>query len=703
MIPNNYVEMIYAGFLGMNVGIRLGAPIEPVVWTHDRIRDVYGDIRNYVKEYKTFSADDDANGPVFFIRALYDDAVDRELEPDDVGKAWLNYAREGIGMFWWGGENVSTEHTAYLNLQRGIPAPRSGSIEVNGLEMAEQIGGQIFIDSWGLLFPGNMQKAADYAEKAASVSHDGNGLYGARFMAACIAKAFETKSIDDVIEAGLSVIPADSTYAKVVHAVMEFHRDNPEDFRACWHYLDEHWGYDKYTGVCHIIPNAGVCVLAMLYGEGDFARTVEIASMCGWDTDCNAGNVGTILGVMAGLEGIPAHYRKPINDFIVASSVSGYLNLVDFPTFSKELALLGYRMNGVEAPDQLAQRVKPGEVYFDFDLPGSTHGFRTSNSFKTPVVRHSAQHTKNSRGSLEVVFDRLVTGDSSKLYFKPFHRREEFNDEKYKPTFAPLIAAGQQVSASFYLDQWEGEPLTLTPYVRNTHTKEDVKLASFAPACGAWTDVVFTVPDTDGAVIDEIGWILESDSPLLNRAIGSLFLGRFHVTGAAEYAIDFAKQYKEFGSVTPFAQHRGKWELKDGALHGASETDCSTYSGNYYAGKIIVEATVKPIAGESHLLITRAQGIKRHYLAGFDGAGKVSFIREDFGQERLISAAYDWKHGEEYRMRLVADEEHFALDINGVNVLECRDSYFGRGMFGFGSLGPVESEFRDVKVYTEVE
>ncbi|RIX51229.1 ADP-ribosylglycohydrolase family protein [Paenibacillus nanensis] len=702
MIPKHYVETVYAGFLGMNVGIRLGAPIEPVVWTHDRIRDVYGDIRSYVKEYKTFSADDDANGPVFFIRALYDDAVDRELTPDDVGKAWLNYAREGIGMFWWGGENVSTEHTAYLNLRRGIPAPRSGSIEVNGLELAEQIGGQIFIDSWGLLFPGQVEKAAEYAEKAASVSHDGNGLYGARFMAACIAKAFEAASIDEVIAAGLSVIPEDSTYARVVHAVMAFHKSNPSDFRACWNYLDENWGYDKYTGVCHIIPNAGVCVLALLYGAGDFARTVEYASMCGWDTDCNAGNVGTILGVMGGLAGIPEHYRKPINDFIVASSVSGYLNLVDFPTFAKELALLGYRVNGEEAPEELKRRVKPGELFFDFDLPGSTHGFRTSNSFKTPVVRHSgAVHTDDSRGSLEVVFDRLVEGDSSKLYFKPFYRREEFNDEKYKPVFAPLACAGQTVKASFYLDQWEGRPLTLTSYVRNTHTKEDVRLDTVTPASGRWTEIEFVIPDTDGAVIDEIGWILESASPLTDRAIGSLYLGCFHVSGAADYTIDFAKQYKEFGSVTPFAQHRGKWELQGGALHCVTDGDCSTYSGNYYAKKTVVEATIKPIAGDSHCMIARAQGIMRHYLAGFDGAGTVSLIRQNFGQERLASAAFDWKHGEEYRFKLTADGDMMTLMINGANVLECKDDAFAGGMFGFGCLKQGENEIRDVRVHSE--
>lgn len=699
MMPKTYVETVYAGFIGMNVGIRLGAPIEPVAWTYERIRDVYGDIRNYVKSYNTFAADDDANGPVFFVRALYDDADGRELTPEDVGKAWLNYAREGIGMFWWGGEDISTEHRAYLNLRKGIPAPRSGSIEVNGLEMAEQIGGQIFIDSWGLLFPGNPEKAAEYAEKAASVSHDGNGLYGARFMAACIAKAFEASSVQAVIAEGLRHIPGDSTYARVVNAVLDFREGRPGDWQACRQYLEDHWGYDKYTGVCHIIPNAGVCVLALLYGEGDFARTVEIASMCGWDTDCNAGNVGTILGVYSGLAGIPDHYRKPINDFIVASSVSGYLNLVDFPTFARELALLGYRVNGEEAPRRLKESFKPGEVFFDFDLPGSTHGFRTSNGFKTPVVRHSALRSRDgSRGSLEVVFDRLVTGDSSKIYWKPFYRRAEFNDEKYKPVFSPLACSGQRVSAAIYADQWEGEPIVLTPYVRNTFTQKDILLEPIKPPNGQWSEISFVIPDTDGALLDEIGWILESPSPLADRAIGSLFLGRFRIEGPVSYTIDFAKQAKEFGSITPFSHHRGKWELDGGAMVCRSERDAASFSGNYYERDMAVEATVQPLEGTSHLLIVRAQGVMRHYLAGFDGPGTVSFIKQDFGTTRLITAKYDWKPGKEYRFKLSAEGDAFTLGINGENVLECRDPSFGHGMFGFGCLEGGVSGIKDVAV-----
>jgi len=73
-IPSDYLERVYAGFLGKNVGIRLGAPVEPAIWTYERIREVYGDVKSYLKPYRNFAADDDANGPVYFVRPLLEAA-----------------------------------------------------------------------------------------------------------------------------------------------------------------------------------------------------------------------------------------------------------------------------------------------------------------------------------------------------------------------------------------------------------------------------------------------------------------------------------------------------------------------------------------------------------------------------------------------------------------------------------------------------
>lgn len=79
-MDQNLLSRLYGGFLGMNVGIRLGAPVEPGIWTVERIERTYGDIRGYIKEYKHFAADDDANGPVFFCAPWTTPAV-RSLPP----------------------------------------------------------------------------------------------------------------------------------------------------------------------------------------------------------------------------------------------------------------------------------------------------------------------------------------------------------------------------------------------------------------------------------------------------------------------------------------------------------------------------------------------------------------------------------------------------------------------------------------------
>ena len=318
---------IYSGFLGKAIGVRLGAPVEPTIWTYERIRSTYGEITSYLRDFNNFAADDDTNGPVYFIRAMRDYQL--RPTPDQVAQTWLNYAGDGHGMYWWGGYGRSTEHTAYLNLRAGIPAPRSGSIAQNGAAIAEQIGGQIFIDSWGWVNPGNPERAAEMSATAASVAHDGDGLNGARFVAACIASTFTARSIGEVFEAGFATLEAGSTYARVAEAVRAFHAEHPKDWRACRDMLTADFGYDRYPGVCHIIPNAGVLVLALLYGEGDLPRTVEIATMCGWDTDCNAGNAGAIVGTLQGAQKTWDKYRKPINDAIVASGVTGTLNIVD--------------------------------------------------------------------------------------------------------------------------------------------------------------------------------------------------------------------------------------------------------------------------------------------------------------------------------------------------------------------------------------
>jgi len=97
-----------------------------------------------------------------------------------------------------------------------VPAPRSGSIELNGQVVAEQIGSQIFIDGWGMVAPGDPEFAADLARRAASVSHDGEAIYGAQVIAAMEAQAFVESDLDNLLDTGLAFIPRDSTIYRLV-------------------------------------------------------------------------------------------------------------------------------------------------------------------------------------------------------------------------------------------------------------------------------------------------------------------------------------------------------------------------------------------------------------------------------------------------------------------------------------------------------
>ena len=149
-----YVERVYAGVLGKIIGVYLGRPFEG--WLHDRIVAELGEVDHYVHErfrMPLVVTDDDIAGTFSFPRALEDNGFDPDLTPAQIGQGWLNYLIDQRTVLWWGGMGVSTEHTAFLRLQSGVEAPASGSRKLNGKTISEQIGAQIFIDGWAMLFP----------------------------------------------------------------------------------------------------------------------------------------------------------------------------------------------------------------------------------------------------------------------------------------------------------------------------------------------------------------------------------------------------------------------------------------------------------------------------------------------------------------------------------------------------------------------
>ncbi len=679
MNTRDIYERIYAGFIAKAIGVRLGAPVEPTIWTLERIAKTYGEVTNYLHEFRNFAADDDTNGPVYFIRVLRDYGLDFTAEEE--GKTWLNYAAEEHGMYWWGGFGRSTEHTAYLNLKNGIPAPASGSIATNGAAIAEQIGGQIFIDSWGWLNPGNPERAAEMSARAASVAHDGNGLNGARFVAAAIARAFVAKSIGEIVDAAMAQIPADSEYARVAKAVIAHHEAHPDDWRSCQKMLVADFGYDRYPGVCHIIPNAGVLIMAVLYGKGDLPRTAEIATMAGWDTDCNAGNAAAIVGTFQGLQPGWDKYRKPINDFLVTSGVLGTVNIVDIPTFARELVVTGQRLNG-ETPDPLwVEDFERRGLRFDFDAPGSTHGFRAAGT-NLILLRHTDEvHTGNSRGALEIQLDRLDRGQGGRVFYKPWYRQSEFNDERYRPMFTPVADNGQIVRFKLKLDPWNGDGnLRVVPYVRRSMSGTIEEIGSWQiPSKDEWQQYEFAIPDTSTEAVDEIGVSIEYFGRL--KFLGRLFLADFTVSGPGKVVIDPSVETLEWGGPTRCTWNRGYFTIESGRLHMHTASNADLWTGNAYLRDQRVTAALTPLAGGSHLVSARVQGTSRFYAAGFHN-GQAVILKEDHGTSELAAIPFTLALGRDYGLELRVIGDRLTLSIDGKELLNATDGAYRYGMGG---------------------
>ncbi len=693
-ILDNYVEKLYAGWLGKVIGVRFGAPIEG--FEYDRILKLFGDnIVDYIIDYKDFAADDDTNGPMFFIRALEDYDCSSNLTAQDIANTLLNYTSYEHGFFWWGRFGISTEHTAYLNLRSGIPAPRSGSIEQNGKSIAEQIGGQIFIDSWGLVNPGNPALAAEFAAKAASVTHGGNGIYGGMFVAAAIAAAFTAKSVNDIIETALSYIPKECEYTRVTRAVMSYYQnDELHSWRSCFEYVKDNFGYDKYPGACHIIPNAAVMILSLLYGEEDFDETIGICNMCGWDTDCNVGNIGTIIGTYVGLEKINYEkWRKPINDFIVCSGSLGSLNIVDLPQSVAYLARLAYKLADEEPTGKYGDFVKGILPKFNFVLPNSTHGFRVVSTSGNKVY-----NVENAGGFLELSVDSLEKEERISLFHKTYYRPKDFHDDRYNPCTSPIFYPGQTFSG-YVKTENVSVPIYLKAYVKDSNHGEyyygdEVALGQ------DWQHVKIELPYLSGVCIDETGVIYYTkDSRTDNHKI---YIRDFDINGKVNYEIDYSKECMDYYAqnhieVSQMTNLKGIWKLDNGVMYGSCHDYGEVYTGMLEWENYKVTAKITPVLGEWFGVNFRVQGSIKSYCAGFSANNKLQIRKNNNGYSVLAEVDFDWNVEQQYEFDIIVEKSKYTVCVDGIELLTVVDSElpYRRGCVGFslrdGSKMAVES------------
>ncbi|GAA4675816.1 ADP-ribosylglycohydrolase family protein [Phytohabitans rumicis] len=246
--------------------------------------------------------DDDLNFALLALRILQ--AHGRDFTSADVAQAWLDWLPAG--------RVFTAERVAYRNLLLGLVPPETAR---HHNPFREWIGAQIRADVYGWTSPGRPDLAASLAYRDAVVSHVGDGVSGAMWVAAMTSAAVVASTVDEVLDAGESVLP-DGPFARAVREA----RSLRGDWESIVDAVEKRHGHLHWV---HVRNNAALVAAALAYSGGDFDRGICAVVSGGWDTDSNGATVGSVLGALTGGSGIRPEWTGPLKGRLT-SSIGGF-------------------------------------------------------------------------------------------------------------------------------------------------------------------------------------------------------------------------------------------------------------------------------------------------------------------------------------------------------------------------------------------
>jgi ADP-ribosylglycohydrolase len=678
-LPPDYVERVYAGVLGKLVGVYLGRPFEG--WWYDRIMAELGEVWYYVNERSDAAlrrnvalivTDDDITGTFTFLKALPDYGNSRAITPQQIGQSWLNYIVEQRSILWWGGLGNSTEHTAYLRLKNGIPAPESGSSARNGKVVAEQIGAQIFIDGWAMVAPGDPALAADLARRAASVSHDGEAIYGAQVLAAMEAQAFVEPDVHKLIDCGLSFIPKDSVIARMIHDIRDWHAGQ-KNWRANRERIATHYGYDKYGGNCHMVPNHGLIIFSLLHGDDDLQTSLMIVNTSGWDTDCNSGNLGCLLGIKNGLAAFETgpDWRGPVADRLYLPTAEGGDAISDALRETYRVVNIGRALHG-QAP------LKPKQgARFHFELPGSLQGWQAETSARfgsTARLENVAGHSQLGSRSLAIRYQQVATGRPARVATATFIPPEAIDMPGYELLASPTLYPGQTLRAAISADAADTAPVRCRLFIQRYGPANQL-LTAYGPdaslAPGAEQRFTWRIANTDSSPIAEVGLEIVSGQ----RAQGTIYLDYLTWEGAPDALLtrqaDGGTMWRR-AWVDGCDQWDERWPepFRLAQNHGTGLISQGTREWTDYR----VTATITPHLVASAGLAARVQGLKRYYALLLCADGKAGLVKALDGTHTLAESDFDWQFGQSHELSMQVVGSRILGWIDGRLLFDVQDT-----------------------------
>ena len=669
-IPRDYEERVYAGVLGKIIGVYLGRPFEG--WRHERIIDDLGEVRYFVHEKlgkPLIVADDDISGTFTFLRAMPDYGNTLALTPAQIGQTWLNYLIEKRTVLWWGGMGNSTEHTAYLRLKSGISAPESGSMDLNGQIVAEQIGAQIFIDGWGMISPGDPEQAADLARRAASVSHDGEAIHAAQVIAAMEAEAFVEPDIDALLDVGTSVIPEGSLICRLISDLRDW-RGKYDSWYEAFYRIVASYGYDKYGGNCHVVPNHALVILALLYCEDSFSKALTIVNTAGWDTDCNSGNVGCLMGIKNGLAGLDdgPDFRGPVRDRMYLPTADGGRTVTDALHEACDIIRIGRAL-----ANELAPLPKEG-ARFHFHLPGATQGFLPEESIEcrgTTSVENVEGHSESGHRSLAIRYRGLADGRYARVVRETYPALVP--PGSYRMVASPTLYPGQTLTARLSADEANATSVEARLFVR-AYGESDELFAVRGPrsqlAPGAAETLQWRVDVPVGCPIAWVGLELASKA----RAEGTVYVDWLTWSGSPRMKLD-PPSHEGKAWLQAWVQACDSVITQRGHSYRIIQDEGTgmLIQGSREWRDYVVSASFVPHLARSFAVAARVQGLRRYYALKLVNGGKAQLVRELDGTCVLAETPYRWELYQAYKLSLEVRGRGITGSVNGETLLDVED------------------------------
>ncbi len=302
------MDKIRGGWAGQTIGVVYGAPTEfkfTGTLIPDNIPISWGE--GYVKHWwdRKPGLFDDVYNDLTFAEAFEQLGLDASSEELAMRFAYAPY------------HLAHANQAGRYNVRQGIMPPASGSWLNN--PHADDLDFQIEADFVGLMAPGMIPQALDIAERVGHIMNSGDGFYGGAYVAGLYSAAFIESDPAKIVDMALEGIPQESTFWQCVNDVRLLHRKYPADWKQAWFELLKKW--DRDTGCPKGVflsfnidakINSAYVTMGLLYGGGDFGKSLEIATRCGQDSDCNPATVGGVLGVVLGLEKMPSFWKDPV-------------------------------------------------------------------------------------------------------------------------------------------------------------------------------------------------------------------------------------------------------------------------------------------------------------------------------------------------------------------------------------------------------